>query len=63
MGTHYEALPANAAKAEVNHYHKDVAMRFFTNDFGNPDAYYEPNSKGGAKEDPNSNVQPEEVRA
>ncbi|MEP0214438.1 MAG: catalase-related domain-containing protein, partial [Cellulophaga sp.] len=45
-------LPANAAKSEVNHYHKDGSMRFFTNDFGNPDAYYEPNSKGGAVEDP-----------
>ncbi|WP_086475767.1 MULTISPECIES: catalase [Arenibacter] len=52
LGTHYEALPANEAKSEVNHYHKDGAMRFFTNDFGNPDAYYEPNSKGGAVEDP-----------
>lgn len=52
LGTHYEALPANAAKSEVNHYHKDGSMRFFTNDFGNPDAYYEPNSKGGAVEDP-----------
>ncbi|SFW23384.1 catalase [Cellulophaga fucicola] len=51
LGTHYEALPANAAKSEVNHYHKDGAMRFFTNDFGNPDAYYEPNSKGGPIED------------
>lgn len=52
LGTHYEALPANAPKSEVNHYHKDGSMRFFTNDFGNPDAYYEPNSKGGAVEDP-----------
>ncbi|AIM61826.1 catalase [Cellulophaga lytica] len=52
LGTHYEALPANAPKSEVNHYHKDGSMRFFTNDFGNPDAYYEPNSKGGALEDP-----------
>ncbi|WP_077399843.1 catalase [Cellulophaga omnivescoria] len=52
LGTHYEALPANAPKSEVNHYHKDGSMRFFTNDFGNPDAYYEPNSKGGAIEDP-----------
>ena len=48
LGTHYEALPANAAKnAPVNHYHKDGPMRFFTNDFGNPDAYYEPNQYGG----------------
>lgn len=48
LGTHYEALPANAAKnTQVNHYHKDGAMRFFTNDFGNPDAYYEPNQHNG----------------
>ena len=48
LGTHYEALPANAPKnAKVNHYHKDGAMRFFTNDFDNPDAYYEPNQHNG----------------
>lgn len=48
LGTHYEALPANAPKnAQVKHYHKDGAMRFFTNDFGNPDAYYEPNQHDG----------------
>ncbi|MBH0111559.1 catalase [Novosphingobium sp. YJ-S2-02] len=48
LGTHYEALPANAPKAaQVNHYHKDGSMRFFTNDFGNPDAYYEPNQYEG----------------
>ena len=52
LGTHYEALPANAPVNEVNHYHKDGAMRFFTNDFGHPDAYYEPNSKEGPVEDP-----------
>lgn len=52
LGTHYEALPPNAPKSEVNHYHKDGSMRFFTNDFGNPDAYYEPNTKGGAEEVP-----------
>ena len=27
-------------------------MRFFGNDTGNPDAYYEPNSFGGPVEDP-----------
>jgi len=48
LGTHYEALPANVAKnANVQHYHKDGAMRFFTNDFNNADAYYEPNQHGG----------------
>ena len=52
LGTHYEALPPNAPKNEVIHYHKDGSMRFFTNDFGNPDAYYEPNTKNGAVEDP-----------
>ncbi len=51
LGTHYEALPANAAHSEVNHYHKDGAMRFFTNN-QDPDAYYEPNTKGGPIEDP-----------
>lgn len=47
LGTHYEALPANTPKSEVNHYHKDGAMRFFENHNENPDAYYEPNTKGG----------------
>ncbi len=53
LGTHYEALPANAPHAaNVNHYHKDGAMRFFSNDFGNPDAYYEPNQYGGPVAEP-----------
>ncbi len=52
LGTHYEALPVNAPKCPVHHYHKDGAMRFFKNDTGNPDAYYEPNSVGGPAEDP-----------
>ncbi|WP_103866451.1 catalase [Aquimarina sp. I32.4] len=52
LGTHYEALPANASLAEVNHYHKDGSMRFFDNNNANPDAYYEPNTKGGPVEDP-----------
>ena len=53
LGTHYEALPANAPHAaKVNHYHKDGAMRFFTNDFDNADAYYEPNQYGGPVADP-----------
>ena len=47
LGTHYEALPVNAPKCPVHHYHKDGAMRFFDNDTGHPDAYYEPNSFGG----------------
>ncbi len=52
LGTHYEALPVNAPKCPVHHYHKDGAMRFFANDTGNPDAYYEPNSFGGPAQDP-----------
>ncbi len=53
LGTHYEALPANMPHAaKVRHYHKDGAMRFFTNDFGNPDAYYEPNQYDGPVADP-----------
>ena len=52
LGTHYEALPVNAPKCPVHHYHKDGAMRFFRNDTGNPDVYYEPNSFGGPVEAP-----------
>ena len=44
-------MPVNAPKVAVNHYHKDGAMRFFRNDSGNPDAYYEPNSFDGPRED------------
>lgn len=52
LGTHYEALPVNRPKSDVTHYHKDGAMRFFQNNAGNPDLYYEPNSFGGPTEDP-----------
>lgn len=51
LGTHYEALPPNAPKSEVHHYHKDGSMRFFDNTSGNSDAYYEPNSFNGPVED------------
>ena len=51
LGTHYEALPVNTPRCPVHHYHKDGAMRFFRNDTGNPDAYYEPNSFGGPQQD------------
>ncbi len=51
LGTHYEALPVNAPKCPVNHYHKDGAMRFTPNmPYG--DAYYEPNSFGGPVQRP-----------
>ncbi|OCX63141.1 catalase [Thioclava sp. SK-1] len=53
LGTHYEALPANAPKCPVHHYHKDGGMRFFPQETGHPDAYYEPNQYGdSAKADP-----------
>ena len=51
LGTHYEALPVNLPQCPMRHYHKDGAMRFFANDSGNPDAYYEPNSVGGPTDD------------
>ena len=51
LGTHYEALPVNAPKCPVHHYHKDGPMRFFEN-MPNADAYYEPNSFDGPKEQP-----------
>ncbi len=51
LGTHYEALPVNAPRCPVHHYHKDGAMRFFANN-PNPDAYYEPNSFGGPVANP-----------
>jgi catalase len=52
LGTHYEALPVNAPKCPVHHYNKDGNMRFFDNNESNPDAYYEPNSFNGPKQDP-----------
>ena len=51
LGTHYEHLPTNAAKCPVHTYNKDGAMNFFGQQSGSLDAYYEPNSFGGAKED------------
>jgi catalase len=52
LGTHYEALPVNAPKCPVHHYHKDGSMNFTGARTGNPDAYYEPNSFGGAQQSP-----------
>ena len=51
LGTHYEALPVNAPKCPVHHYHKDGAMRFFEPKHCNTDAYYEPNRFNGPKQD------------
>ena len=52
LGTHYEALPVNQPKCPVHHYHKDGQMNFFGQKTGATDAYYEPNSMGGATETP-----------
>jgi len=57
LGTHYEALPINAPKCPMNHYHKDGKMRFFPN-FPNPDVYYEPNSFNGPVESPDFSEPP-----
>jgi catalase len=51
LGTHYEALPVNAPKCPVHHYHKDGAMNFMPNK-ANANAYYEPNSFGGPRQAP-----------
>lgn len=53
LGTHYEALPVNAPRCPVHHYHKDGQMNFFGGRTGAVDAFYEPNSvPGAAVEDP-----------
>ena len=52
LGTHYEALPVNAPKCPVQHYHKDGAMKFSSH-ISNSEAFYEPNSFDGPAERPN----------
>jgi len=49
IGTHYEMLPVNRPKVPVRTYHADGPMRFDAPK--GTDAYYEPNSFGGPKED------------
>lgn len=61
LGTHYESLPPNQPISEVNHYHKDGAMRFTENFNENPDAYYEPNSFNGPVEDPSAQEPPMKI--
>jgi catalase len=58
LGTHYEALPVNTPKCPMHHYHKDGSMNFFGQKTGADDAYYEPNSMGGAVEDPSVSEPP-----
>ncbi|MHA6267749.1 catalase [Aliiroseovarius sp. CAU 1755] len=53
LGTHYEALPVNAPRCPMHHYHKDGQMNFMGPKTGHPDAYYEPNMyEDAAREDP-----------
>lgn len=49
VGTHYEMLPINKPIVDVNTYHMDGSMNF--SEPKGSDAYYEPNSFGGAIED------------
>jgi len=49
IGTHYELLPVNRPRVEVNTYHMDGSMRF--DEPAGTDAYYEPNSFDGPVED------------
>lgn len=48
LGVNYESLPVNRPHSEVNHYHRDGAMRFDGNGGASPN--YEPNSFGGPSE-------------
>ncbi len=57
LGTHYEALPVNAPKCPVHHYHKDGSMNFMK-PATSSDAYYEPNSFGGPVEQPDAGEPP-----
>jgi catalase len=58
LGTHYEALPVNAPRCPMHHYHKDGPMNFTANHNGSPNAYYEPNSLGGPIEQPSDKEPP-----
>lgn len=63
LGTHYEMLPVNRPRCPVHHYHKDGPMRFFGPLTGSADAYYEPNSFGGATENPQFKEPPLKIPA
>jgi len=45
----YEALPVNAPRSPVHHYHKDGPIASSTTTRRTPDAYYEPNSFTGRR--------------
>jgi catalase len=50
LGVNYESLPVNRPRCPVATYHRDGAMRFDGNAGGSVN--YEPNSRGGPREDP-----------
>jgi catalase len=50
VGPNHNLLPINLPKVEVNNYQRDGAMRSDNN--GGGSVYYEPNSFGGPKEEP-----------
>ncbi len=50
VGTHYEMLPVNRPRSQVNHYHSDGPMRLDIPPA--TDAYYEPNSFNGPVQSP-----------
>ena len=62
LGTHYEALPVNAPRCPVHHYHTDGQMNFMGPRSGSVNAYYEPNSFGGAVQAPQFREPPLKIR-
>jgi catalase len=50
LGVNYESLPVNRPRCPVATYHRDGTMRFDGN--GGGSVNYEPNSRGGPREDP-----------
>lgn len=56
VGTHYEALPVNRPRSQVNTYHADGPMRFDAP--RGTDHYYEPNSFNGPVEQPSAKEPP-----
>jgi catalase len=60
VGTHYEALPVNRPKTQINTYHADGSMRFDSPK--GTDAYYEPNSFNGPVQTKSAQEPPMPIR-
>ncbi|KAJ9445554.1 Catalase A [Diplonema papillatum] len=54
LGANYEQLPINRPRCPMAHYHRDGPMNYHGLQTGNVNAYYEPNSFGGAVEQPSA---------